>query len=60
MYSLNYFNLISVCIDKLYEEEGQAESGGREGGAHCGRETMKAKQIETAVQKHTSYASSKH
>lgn len=34
MYSLNYFNLIGVCIDNLYEEEGQAESGGREGGAH--------------------------
>lgn len=49
-----------MCIDKLYEEEGQAESGGRKGGAHWGRETMKAKQIKMAVQKHTSHASSKH
>lgn len=60
MYSLNYFNLISVCIEKLYEEEGQAESGGREGGTHCGREAMKATQIEMAIQKHASHASSKH
>lgn len=60
MYSLNCFNLISVCIDKLYEEEGQAELGGREGGTHCGREAMKAKQVEMAVQKHTLHASSKH
>lgn len=60
MYSLNYFNLISVCIDKRYEEEDQAESGGREGGTHWGMEAMRAKQIEMAVQKLTSHASSKH